>query len=199
MPEVVTDEDGITRCQWGTTAVDYISYHDTEWGRPESNEFRLFEKLCLEGFQSGLSWLTILRRREGFRAAFFGFDYNRVAGMTERDVERLVQDEAIIRHRGKIESTINNARMAQALVTEYGTLGAYFWSYEPADYGRPAATSPESKAMAKDLKRRGFTFVGPTTLHAFMQAMGIINDHMPACFAYAEVEAARSRFDRPSP
>jgi DNA-3-methyladenine glycosylase I len=197
MLDVVTGDDGVTRCEWGTSAADYIAYHDTEWGRPESDEFRLFEKLCLEGFQSGLSWLTILRRREGFRAAFFGFDYNRVAEMTERDVDRLVQDETIIRHRGKIESTINNARRTQALVAEYGTLGAYFWGYEPEVLRRPAATSPESTAMATDLKGRGFTFVGPTTLHAFLQAMGIINDHAPACFAYAEVETERNSFGRP--
>jgi DNA-3-methyladenine glycosylase I len=198
MLDVVTGEDGITRCEWGTSAADYLAYHDNEWGRPESDDHRLFEKLCLEGFQSGLSWLTILRRREAFRVAFHGFDYDRVAEMTEHDVERLVQDESIIRHRGKIVSTINNARMAQALVTEFGTLGAYFWGYEPQAPPALAATSPESEAMAMDLKRRGFSFVGPTTLHAFMQAMGIINDHAPQCFAYSEVATERDRFVRPN-
>jgi DNA-3-methyladenine glycosylase I len=198
MIDVVTDDRGITRCEWGTSAADYITYHDNEWGRPHSDDFRLFEKLCLEGFQSGLSWLTILRRREGFREAFHRFDYHRVAEMTEVDVERLVQDTSIIRHRGKIESTINNARMAQELVAETGSLGAFFWRYEPAEPGPLAATSAESTAMARALKQRGFTFVGPTTLHAFMQAMGIINDHARTCFAYPEVDADRAAFVRPT-
>jgi len=195
--DVVTGEDGVVRCQWGTSAADYILYHDTEWGRPVTDDFQLFEKLCLEGFQSGLSWLTILRRRDGFRRAFHGFDYRRVADMTTSDVDRLVEDTSIIRHRGKIESTINNAHRAQELADEFTTLGAFFWSYEPTVRRDLAATSLESEAMAKDLKRRGFTFVGPTTLHAFMQAMGIVNDHGTGCFAYPQVEAERATFVRP--
>lgn len=197
MSDVVLGDDGVARCSWGASSPDYVAYHDLEWGRPEASDRALFEKLCLEGFQSGLSWLTILRRRDAFRVAFFGFDYERVAAMTEADVDRLVTDQSIIRHRGKIESTVNNARRAEELVGEFGTLGAYFWAYEPMQPPPLAATSPESTAMARDLKQRGFTFVGPTTLHAFMQAMGMVNDHDPRCFAHADVEEERTRFVRP--
>jgi DNA-3-methyladenine glycosylase I len=197
MGDVVVGDDDLTRCGWGASSPDYIAYHDLEWGRPEASDRALFEKLCLEGFQSGLSWLTILRRREAFRVAFHGFDYERVAAMTEADVDRLVADQSIIRHRGKIESTINNARRAKALAGEFDTLGAYFWAFEPELPPPLAATSPESTAMARDLKQRGFTFVGPTTLHAFMQAMGMINDHDARCFVYSDVAEERVRFVRP--
>ena len=200
--KVVISEDGIPRCWWGTSAPDYIAYHDTEWGFPVDDEHKLFEKLCLEGFQSGLSWLTILRKRERFRDVFHGFDYHLIAEMGEPDVERLLQDAGIIRHRGKIESTINNAARAIELADELGSLGAFFWSYEPDRPGGLTdtieSTSPESTAMSKDLKKRGFRFVGPTTAYAFMEAMGIVNDHLEGCFAYEEVEAARAAFTRPA-
>lgn len=197
--EIAVGDDGVPRCGWGASSNDYIAYHDTEWGFPVDDDFRLFEKLCLEGFQSGLSWLTILRRREGFRTAFHGFDYHRIAEMGEADVERLLQDEEIIRHRGKIEATINNAIRSIGLAEEWGSLGAFFWSYEPA--ARRTAdiptTTPESTRMATDLKSRGFRFVGPTTAYAFMQAMGIINDHLPGCATGEEVDQARAAFGRP--
>jgi DNA-3-methyladenine glycosylase I len=158
----------------------------------------LFEKLCLEGFQAGLSWLTILKRRDGFRAAFHGFDIERVAAMGDGDVERLLQDTSIIRHRGKIESTINNARRAQEVIAEQGSLGALVWSYEPEPGGSILEPrTAESTALSKDLKRRGFSFVGPTTAYAFMQAMGIVNDHLPECHAWEEVDRARAEFMRP--
>lgn len=199
--EVVISEDGRPRCWWGVSTEDYIAYHDTEWGFPVDDDHRLFEKLCLEGFQSGLSWLTILRKRERFREVFYGFDYVRVAEMGEPNVERLLQDAGIIRHRGKIEATINNAGRAIELADEYGSLGTYFWSHEPdrpdGVTDRIESTSPESIAMAKDLKKRGFRFVGPTTAYAFMEAMGIVNDHLSDCFVYADVVAARAEFTRP--
>jgi DNA-3-methyladenine glycosylase I len=196
--EVVIGDDGVPRCWWGDGPDIYRAYHDDEWGLPVDDDRTLFEKLCLEGFQAGLSWLTILKRREGFRAAFHGFDIDRVAAMGERDVERLLQDNGIIRHRGKIESTINNARMAQAVRDELGSLGALVWSYEPeAPTSIRESTTPESKALAKDLKKRGFSFVGPTTVYAFMQAMGIVNDHLPACHAREAVDQARQGFVRP--
>ncbi|MDX2344474.1 MAG: DNA-3-methyladenine glycosylase I [Acidimicrobiia bacterium] len=176
----------------------YREYHDNEWGQPVDDDRLLFEKLCLEGFQAGLSWLTILKRREGFRAAFHGFDIDTVADMTEADVERLVQDIGIIRHRGKIESTINNANRAQDVVAEFGSFGALAWSYEPPDGGTILkATTAESTALSKDLKKRGFSFVGPTTAYAFMQAMGIVNDHLPQCHAWETIEKARTKFKRP--
>ncbi len=192
-------DDGLVRCDWGSTPPDYVHYHDTEWGFPVDDDHLLFEKLCLEGFQSGLSWLTILRRRDGFRAAFHGFDPVRVAAMGDDDVSRLVQDESIIRHEGKIRSTINNARRALDVAAELGSLGAFFWQFEPDPADRVVdTTTPESRAMAGELKRRGFTFVGPTTAYAFMQAMGIVNDHAPGCFAHRLVEEARRRFARPA-
>ncbi len=196
--EIVILDDGIPRCWWGASTPDYVPYHDDEWGIPVDDDRLLFEKLCLEGFQSGLSWLTILRRREGFRAAFRRFDLEAVAAMGEQDVAALLQDEGIIRHRGKIESTINNARRAIELTDEAGSLGAFFWSFEPDPGDRVIDTkTPESTAMAKELKRRGFSFVGPTTAYAFMQAMGIVNDHLTDCARYGEVEAARDAFVRP--
>jgi DNA-3-methyladenine glycosylase I len=172
-------------------------YHDTEWGRPVTDDHRLFEKICLEGFQSGLSWLTILRKREAFRRAFAGFDFERVARFTARRVDALVGDAAIVRHRGKIESTINNARRAREVVRECGSLAAYFWRWQPDPSARPPritraslmgmATTPASVALSKDLRRRGWTFVGPTTAYAFMQAMGLVNDHVEGCFVRHEI------------
>ena len=181
----------MTRCWWAGTDPLYVRYHDEEWGRPVRDDQRLFEKICLEGFQAGLSWLTILRKRENFRAAFAQFDIDRVARFTARDVNRLLRDPGIVRHRGKIESTINNARRAQDLREEHGSLAGYFWRWQPPADSRPRritretlmsmATTPESTALSKDLRRCGWTFVGPTTVYAFMQAMGLVNDHVEAC------------------
>jgi DNA-3-methyladenine glycosylase I len=188
---LITGDDGLTRCFWGDSPEIYRAYHDTEWGFPVHDDRRLFEKLCLEGFQAGLSWLTILRKRENFRAAFAGFDFERVARFTGRDVKRLLADEGIIRHRGKIEATINNAQRAVELVEAEGSLAEYLWRFEPDPASRPAtitwaalramAQTPESVALSKDLKRRGWRFVGPTTAYAFMQAMGLVNDHVEGC------------------
>ncbi len=193
--------DGKIRCAWCTSAPEYPAYHDTEWGFPVDDDIRLFEKICLEGFQSGLSWLTILRKRENFRSAFQGFDFSRVAKFGERDVERLLGDAGIIRHRGKIEAAINNAQRALEMVESEGSLAAYFWRHEPdpANLGKPqsVSTSPESIALSKDLKKRGWKFVGPTTVYAFMQAMGLINDHAEGCFARPRAAAARKKFKSP--
>ncbi len=189
-----TTADDDRRCPWGTSAPDYLEYHDHEWGMPVDDDRRLFEKLCLEGFQAGLSWLTILRKRENFRRAFADFDFERVARFDEGDVERLLQDASIIRHRGKIESTIRNARCAVKLRDERGSLTRYFWSFEPPRRPAPDPMPPhtaESKALSKDLKRLGFSFVGPTTAYAFMQAMGLVNDHDEACPAHGRCEQAR--------
>lgn len=199
MIEIITGDDGVARCSWGDSPEIYRTYHDDEWGRPVDDDRVLFEKLCLEGFQAGLSWLTILKRREGFRTAFHRFDIDRVAAMTETDVERLLQDTGIIRHRGKIESTINNAARAQEVIVEMGSLGALVWSYEPQPGGSILeASTAESASLSKDLKQRGFSFVGPTTAYAFMQAMGIVNDHLPECHAWEAVDRARAEFVRPS-
>ena len=204
---LIRGEDGKRRCFWGGTGGEYAAYHDDEWGRPVADDSRLFEKLCLEGFQSGLSWLTILRKRENFRKAFAGFDIPKVAKFGKRDVERLLKDAGIVRHRGKIESTINNANRALDLIAEEGSLAAFFWRYEPNAKLRPKAldrealraqsTSPESVALSKELKKRGWTFVGPTTVYAFMQAMGLVNDHISDCFCRTEVEKLRKTFVRP--
>ena len=184
-------EAPIVRCWWCGEDPLYVRYHDEEWGRPVTDDRRLFEKVCLEGFQAGLSWITILRKRENFRRAFRGFAIDRVARMSARDVDRLLQDEGIIRHRGKIESTINNAKRARELCGEFGSLSDYFWTWQPDAKSRPRritrevlkgmATTPESVALSKDLRRRGWTFVGPTTIYAFMQAMGLVNDHVEEC------------------
>lgn len=200
--------DGTVRCYWVGQAADYIAYHDLEWGHPVADDLRLFEKLCLEGFQSGLSWLTILRKRERFREAFVGFDFARVAEFTDSDVQRLLENPGIVRHRGKIEATINNARRARALAEEFGSLAAFFWQWEPSPTARPTridrrtlqrlSQTPESAAMSKALKRRGWRFVGPTTAYAFMQAMGLVNDHIEGCCARAAVEASRKGFLRPA-
>jgi DNA-3-methyladenine glycosylase I len=198
---LVRGEDGIARCSWAAAAPDYRDYHDREWGFPVADDARLFEKLSLEGFQAGLSWLTILRKREAFRRAFAGFDFNIVAGFAEADVERLLGDAAIVRHRGKIEAVINNAQRAVELVDSEGSLAAMIWRYEPerpAGRGPILSETPESKALAKELKRRGWRFVGPTTVYAFMQAMGLVNDHVDGCATHAEVTTAREKFSPPA-
>jgi len=185
---VVLGDDGVRRCRWGDSAPEYRPYHDTEWGFPVADDVRLFEKLSLEGFQSGLSWLTILRKREGFRKAFKGFDPDKVARFGEKDVQRLLTDASIIRHRGKIEAVINNARRMVELRDTEGSLAAYVWRFEPdtprqtGPDGELVSQTDESTAMAKDLKKRGWRFVGPTTAYAFMQAMGLVNDHVAGCF-----------------
>jgi DNA-3-methyladenine glycosylase I len=193
--------DGLLRCGWSGAAPEFLTYHDTEWGYPVSHDRRLFEKLSLEGFQSGLSWRTILAKREGFRAAFAGFDFEIVAGYTNRDIDRLLQDPGIVRHRGKIEAVINNARRALDMVDSEGSLAAYFWRHEPDpdELGAPqtASTSPRSVALSKDLTKRGWRFVGPTTAFAFMQAVGLMNDHIHDCSIRAQVDAERSVFTRP--
>jgi DNA-3-methyladenine glycosylase I len=198
---------GRRRCAWCGDDPLYVRYHDEEWGRPAFDDVRLFEKICLEGFQSGLSWLTVLRKRERFREVFSGFDPSRVARFGPRDVTRLLKDAGIIRHRGKIESTINNARRMLELRDEFGSLAAYAWSWEPAAADRPDTltwsvlrampTTPASVAMSKDLRQRGWTFVGPTTVYAFMQAMGLVNDHVDGCYVRRDVERARRRATRP--
>ena len=191
--------DGLVRCWWPGDDEGYIRYHDREWGRPVVEDDRLFEKLCLEGFQSGLSWLTILRKRENFRAAFAGFHIAAVASFAEADVERLLGDAGIVRHRGKIASAVNNARRAVEVADEFGSLAAYIWGWAPeraedplTSKGSLPAATPESAALAKDLKRRGWSFVGPTTVYAFMQSMGLVNDHIEGCFARPECEAQRA-------
>ena len=192
--------DGVTRCGWCLGTAQYIAYHDDEWGYPVSDEHRLFEKLTLEGFQSGLSWRTILEKRDSFRAAFAGFDPATVAAFTEADVQRLLADKGIVRHRGKIEATINNARRLLDLQASGTSFAGYIWSFEPAGPPEPgASTSAASVAMSKDLKKRGWKFVGPTTIYAFMQAMGLINDHAPDCAHHARAQAARDAFVRPRP
>ena len=201
MPEAIPGPDDQRRCSWCIVTPEYVRYHDTEWGFPVVDDQRLFEKICLEGFQSGLSWRTILTKREDFRRVFHGFDYNKVAKFTAKDVERLLQDASIIRHRGKIEATINNAKRAQEMIASEGSIAAYFWSFEPDPATVPApqtiTTSPESIAVSKDLKKRGWKFVGPTTIFAFMQAMGLVNDHVDGCITGAEVARVRKTFKRP--
>ena len=208
IPEgLVKGADGNLRCWWHGGQPDYLAYHDEEWGRPVSDDFRLFEKIVLEGFQSGLSWLTILRKRDRFREVFQQFDFERVAGFGEAEVARLLQDAGIIRHRRKIESTINNARRACEMVEREGSLASFFWKFEPAPYERPRSidydsliqmsVTPASRAMAKELKRRGWSFVGPTTAYAFMQSMGMVNDHIEGCVVRQEVEEQRASFPRP--
>lgn len=204
---LIVNADGKMRCFWSGELPDYIAYHDHEWGVPVTSDQRLFEKICLEGFQSGLSWLTILRKRENFRAAFDGFDFDRVALYDDTDIERLLADKGIVRHRGKIVSTINNARRAIELVKEKGSLAAYFWSFEPGAEDRPQVvdyptlsanpTTPTSTRISKDLKKRGWSFVGPTTVYAFMQAMGLVNDHIEGCHCRPNIEKLRQALKRP--
>jgi len=201
MSKTTTGPDGQSRCSWCSATPDYLAYHDNEWGFPVDDDRRLFEKLCLEGFQSGLSWRTILAKRENFRAAFHHFDFNRIADFSEEDVQQLLKDKDIVRHRGKIEAVINNAARAQEMVAREGSLAAFFWSYEPdaAQQAEPhtASTSEASIALSRELKRRGWKFVGPTTTYAFMQAMGQINDHVADCIIRVQAEQARNSFARP--
>ncbi len=206
---VIAGQDGVPRCWWCVGDPLYQRYHDREWGRPVKNDRYLFEKICLEGFQSGLSWLTILRKRENFRKAFKGFDIDAVGRFNARSVSALLRDPGIVRNRAKIESTINNARRCAALVDEFGSLAAYVWSFEPPTRSRPRRLdrkallelpiSEQAKAMSKDLKRRGWSFVGPTTLYAFMEAVGMVNDHLSQCHFHDEVEELRTAFRRPRP
>ncbi len=202
MNMTVKGPDGKLRCNWCSAAPEFLNYHDTEWGFPVGDDYRLFEKLSLESFQSGLSWRTILAKRENFRTAFHHFDFDRIARFNQRDVNRLLKDEGIVRHRGKIEAVINNARRAQELVKQEGSLAAFLWQYEP-DTKRLAepqtvSTSDESIALSKDLKKLGWKFVGPTTIYAFMQAMGLINDHVGDCIIRTKVDRARKKFTRPA-
>ena len=199
--------DGVARCFWHGNLPDYLHYHDHEWGRPVADDRRLFEKICLEGFQSGLSWLTILRKRENFRQAFANFEFDKVAAFTDRDVERLLGNAGIIRHRGKIAATINNAIQTLAIQAEFGSFAAYIWRFETRPEHRPddlswdnlrrLAQTDASIALSKDLRKRGFKFVGPTTCYAFMQAMGLVNDHMDGWFCRDDVEAERNALVRP--
>jgi len=194
--------DGRPRCRWCAAAAGdagYLRYHDTEWGFPVADDRRLFEKLCLEGFQSGLSWRTILNKREAFRTGFAGFDFHRVAAFGEADVARLLQDAGIVRHRGKIEAVINNAQRCVELVAEQGSLARYIWRFEPVALAAPQTLteSDASRALSKDLKKRGWKFVGPTTMYAFIQSMGLLNDHAIGCITGAEVDLARQRFEPP--
>jgi len=199
--DLISGDDGKPRCAWCAGHDDYVAYHDAEWGLPVGDDQRLFEKLCLEGFQSGLSWLTILRKRDAFRRSFAGFDFRRIARFGPRHVEKMLEDASIVRHRGKIESTIGNARRAISLVDEFGSIAAYVWRFEPepAPVHTRRTTSREAIALSKDLKRLGWTFVGPTTVYAFMQAMGLVNDHVPGCSARARAEKARKAFPRFQP
>jgi DNA-3-methyladenine glycosylase I len=201
MGETTFDLDGMRRCFWSSTAPEFLAYHDTEWGFPVKDDRRLFEKLSLEGFQAGLSWRTILLKRENFRTAFHHFDFDKIARFTERDVERLLKEEGIIRHRGKIEAVIHNAQRAQELIQREGSLAAYIWRYEPETkklaQARTVSFSPASIALSGDLKKHGWKFVGPTTIYAFMQAAGLINDHVGGCVIKTKVEQARKQFRRP--
>ncbi|TYP79011.1 DNA-3-methyladenine glycosylase I [Paenibacillus methanolicus] len=201
MNDIVTGPDGQSRCRWCAGGPEMLDYHDTEWGFPVRDDVRLFEKLSLEGFQSGLSWRAILLKRGHFREAFDQFDFNRIAHYTERDVERLVRNEGIIRHRGKIEAVLNNARLARDIVEREGSLAAFIWRFEPEQEPvappRSATTSAESVALSKALKKQGWKFVGPTTMYAFMQSMGLINDHAEQCVIRGQVEQARASFRRP--
>ncbi len=203
MSSTIKGVDGKLRCHWSAAAPEFIEYHDTEWGYPVGDDIRLFEKLCLESFQSGLSWRTILSKRENFRAAFSGFDFKKVAKYDDADIEQLLQNEGIVRHRGKIEAVINNAKCAVKLAKEEGSLAAYFWRFEPDPNSQSqiqpqsVSTSIESIALAKDLKKKGWKFVGPTTVYAFMQAMGLVNDHAYGCVLREQVEKARKQFKRP--
>jgi DNA-3-methyladenine glycosylase I len=204
---LIVGEDNVTRCWWPAEDQQYLNYHDTEWGYPVADDRHLFEKICLEGFQAGLSWLTILRKRDNFRKAFDNFDYLKIVKYDESKIEELLQNAGIIRHRGKIEATINNAIQAQKIIDEFGSLSAYFWSFEPENKSRPnrfdyktlslLGQTPESVVMSKDLKKRGWKFVGPTTCYAFMQSMGIVNDHLERCHCRIKATEERKQFKRP--
>lgn len=201
MEQTIEGPDGKPRCGWCGAAPEFFDYHDREWGFPVADDIRLFEKLCLESFQSGLSWRTILAKRENFRKAFRHFDFEKVARFGKRDVERLLKNEGIVRHRGKIEAAINNARQAREMVKQEGSVAAFIWRFEPGPDELGAAqsmsTSPTSHALSKELKKRGWKFVGPTTVFAFMQAMGLVNDHLEDCVMHAKVKRARKAFKRP--
>jgi len=201
MGDTILGADGKPRCSWCSATPEYITYHDEEWGFPVDDDQRLFEKLCLESFQSGLSWRTILAKRENFRSAFLGFNYDKIAKFTQRDVDRLLKNEGIVRHRGKIEAVINNAKQVRELIKSEGSLAAFVWQYEPDSkaLARPqtVSISEASIAMSKELKKQGWKFVGPTTVYAFMQAMGLINDHVEGCMMRSKVERARKLFKRP--
>jgi DNA-3-methyladenine glycosylase I len=203
MSETIAGPDGKQRCRWCGAAPEFFRYHDEEWGFPVGDDRRLFEKLSLEGFQSGLSWRTILAKRENFRAAFHEFDFRRIARFTGRDVARLLKDQGIVRHRGKIEAVINNARRACEVVAREGSLAAFLWRYEPSGKAlhkpQSVSISAAAEALSRDLKKTGWQFVGPTTVYAFMQAMGLINDHVEGCVMRPKVEAARRKFRRPTP
>jgi DNA-3-methyladenine glycosylase I len=206
-PGLFADATGTSRCAWCEATPVYRNYHDSEWGFPVADERRLFEKICLEGFQAGLSWLTILNKREAFRAGFANFEAEQVADFGEAEVKRLLADAGIVRHAGKIASTINNARRVIELRREFGSLGAYVWKLEPGAADRPknvtlesykaTPLSPASTALSKDLKKRGWSFVGPTTMHAFLQAMGLVNDHLEGCASREKALAARRAFTPP--
>ncbi len=205
---LIKGEDGQLRCWWQNNDPQYLAYHDNEWGHPVKDDRTLFEKICLEGFQSGLSWLTILRKRENFRAAFANFEFEEVAKFGEEQVESLLLNAGIVRHRKKIESTINNAKQALILRDEFGSLAKYFWQFEPPSSERPTAydydtlikitKTPSSIRLSKELKKRGWSFVGPTTAYAFMQAMGMVNDHLEGCYMRAIIEEKRRNFQRPT-
>ncbi|AZF15993.1 DNA-3-methyladenine glycosylase I [Pseudomonas sp. R3-18-08] len=204
---LTTDETGRTHCAWRNAAPQYPQYHDHEWGVPVADDIQLYEKICLEGFQAGMAWITILRKREQFRQAFDGFDFHKVAQYGEAQIERLMNDPGIVRNRAKILSTINNARRACELVSETGSLARWVWSFEPGPEERPALvdmaywtanpTSPASVRLSKALKKRGWTFVGPTTMYALMQAMGMVNDHLQGCVRREQIEVLRRQFERP--
>lgn len=200
MSTIVVGADRKSRCQWCNASGDYRNYHDNEWGYPVSDDQHLFEKICLEGFQSGLSWRTVLTKRDNFRKAFKQFDVHKVARFTEKDINRLLQNEGIIRHRGKIEATVNNAKRAKEMIKQEGSLATFFWRYEPEWKTRKpqtVATSEESIAISKELKKRGWKFVGPTTMYAFMQAMGLVNDHAEMCSFRMKAIKARETFSKP--
>jgi DNA-3-methyladenine glycosylase I len=201
MSKLVNGPDGKPRCSWCSAAPEFFDYHDKEWGFPVDDDQRLFEKLCLESFQSGLSWRTILAKRENFREAFHHFEFEKIARFNQKDTNRLLKDEGIVRHRGKIEAVINNAKRAEEMVEQEGSLATFFWSYEPDEKTladpQSVSTCDESVALAKELKKRGWKFVGPTTVYAFMQAMGLINDHVNGCVSRSEVDKARKVFERP--
>ncbi|MGF1731119.1 DNA-3-methyladenine glycosylase I [Photobacterium kasasachensis] len=201
MTNTMIGVDGKPRCRWCSVTPEFYDYHDKEWGFPEDNDIRLFEKLCLESFQSGLSWRTILLKRDNFRAVFHHFDFDKISKFTQDDVERLLNDKGIVRHRGKIEAVINNAKCVREMVQQEGSLATYFWRYEPKADSLPepqsASTSVESVALSKDLKKRGWKFVGPTTVYAFMQAIGMVNDHVEECTFRSVIETSRQQFKRP--
>jgi len=202
MSKTLKGPDGQARCRWCASAPEFLNYHDTEWGFPVDDDYRLFEKLSLESFQSGLSWRTILVKRENFREAFDKFNFNKIARYSQRDIDRLLNNQGIVRHKGKIDAVINNAKQAQKIVLQEGSLAAFIWRYQPnaSKHHEPqsTSTSEESVALSKELKKRGWKFIGPTTAYAFLQAMGLINDHVEECMIWSKVELARRNFNKPN-